>query len=235
MSKFWAEVPLGKLQTENRLPKDYSGEYFVRIKPNLRYKPVQAFNVHLSAWVNGRKSLEYCQISLLYFEALEVARRQPEILLKSGRLLYYVSQYGLDVLLSKPKWFREQLIALNNSFGSILLSPRSIGSEAHKRLLDLHFKQVISPGREKSSFPEVAYIGVGYRDKGHCRKKELDATPSWQELAMATNVKLQPEETKLLQRNRTANMISSENWKELRRRQIRKVRKLSRQESSLLY
>lgn len=235
MSKFWAEVPLGTLQTENRLPKDYNGEYLVRIVSNMKYNPVKAFNCHLSAWVAGKRKLEYCQISLLYLEALERVRRQPEILEKSGRLLYHVSKYGLDCLLTQPQWFRGQLIALNNIFGSLLLSPRSLGSETYERLMELKFVQRISPGKAKSSFPEVAYIGVGYRDKGHCRKKELDAQPSWQEVAMATNVKFPSEKSKLQQSDRHTNLILSENWKDLRISQSRRRRKLRRQETSLFY
>lgn len=235
MSNFWAEVPLGTLQTENRLPKDYNGEYLVRIVSNMKYNPVKAFNCHLSAWVAGKRGLEYCQISILYHEALERARRQPEILKKSGRLLYYISMYGLDCLLIQPQWFREQIIALNKYFGPLLLSPRSLGSEAYERLMELNFVQRISPGKAKSSFPEVAYIGVGYRDKGHCRKKELDAQPCWQELAMSTNVEFPPEKPKLRQRDKHLDLILSENWRDLRISQLRRRRKLRRQETSLFY
>jgi hypothetical protein len=39
----------------------------------------------------------------------------------------------------------------------------------------------------KTKTPEARYIGVGYRDQGTCRRPERNGTPSWQEVASATN------------------------------------------------
>jgi hypothetical protein len=44
--------------------------------------------------------------------------------------------------------------------------------------------------RLRLSPPPQRYIGVGYRDQGTCRIPELDASPSWQEVATVSQVEL---------------------------------------------
>lgn len=234
MSKIWADVTPGKLQTENRLPLGYNGEYRIRIVANLKnYCPVMTFTAMISAWVEGRQVLEYEQISIIYFEALEKVRKNPEMLKRKARLLLLVTKVGLDSL-KYSRWFRKYLVDSNKYFKNYLLSPRALGSEQYQKLLTLKFKQVIIPGKDKSSFPEKAYIGVGYRDKGHSRKKELDASPSWQEIAMDRGIKDPKELNSKPERCSTTRLIAQLDWSELRTRQLRRSRKLRVQEFSLL-
>lgn len=231
MSKFWADVTLGKLQTEYRIPEGYQGEYRIRMIPNMQYRPSQAFSVLLSGWVAGKVGLEYNSLFHLYSESLEEIRRNPESIKRSTALVAVVAKYGLDNILYFPEWFRKQLIR-ENALKPILYSPRALGSQKLQNLLKLKFRVLVVPGLAKSDFPEESYIGVGYRDKGHSRKVELDGSPSWQELAVSDISSTQ--EKQVNHRDFHLALILQENWEQLRRSQVRRSRKMRIQEYSFL-
>lgn len=234
MSKFWAEVPLGSYQTVNKLPEGYSGEYRIRIVSNMKYEPMKALNVLLSAWVAGMVKIDYVTVFKLFEESewllsKDPVRAEPK---NMGYLTYIISQYGIENLRTNPQWFRKILIA-RSKISPCLYSPRSLNGEALKRYQSIKFRVEIIPGLEKTSFPEVAYIGVGYRDKGYCRKKELDGRQSWQEICNA-NVEF-PQHYQQDPRDRTLALITDQNWSEIVRRQRKRSRKMRKQEFSLLY
>lgn len=236
MPKFQADVSPGKLQTESRIPVGYSGESLARIVPNMKYSACQAFVVQISSWVARKKILEYEKIYYLYTQALESLRVSPSQMNTYGKLVYHVSKIGLEEVLKDSEAFREYLLNIHFKIEEILLSPRSLGSQEHRRLIDLDFKIVIKPGKEKHHFPEVSYIGVGYRDKGHSRNKSFDGRPCWQELCSATNLKISTQENKKPQkRYQHLNQICQLSWKDLKDRQYRRTMKMRQQSRSLLY
>lgn len=235
MPYFGQKVPRDSLQTEVRLPDNYSGESRTRFVANIKgYCPFNTFNILISSWVASGFELNYITINKLYLEGLEVLRKNPDIKETKGKLIFYVSKIGIDNFQKDSKFFRKYLIDINK-FNTILYSPRSLGSEQNKRLRSFSFKIVTTPGRNKSEFPEQAYIGVGYRDKGYCRKQELVGHPSWQEIASDGWYQFKQSLSGRSKIRYHSKLICQDSWRELRINQLRRTKKLRRQNESLLF
>lgn len=80
-------------------------------------------------------------------------------------------------------WGRASIRRLQISNPKLFVSPRALAGQ----VIDLE-KEVFR--RINRRFwrrpPPLAFIGVGYRDKGNARQHHQDGSPSWQEVASAT-------------------------------------------------
>lgn len=236
MPKIQADVTSGKLQTENLLPQGYTGERIIRIVPTRKVHPVKHFTAVLSNWVSGGQVLDLAQFEVMYFRALEFLAANPDCKKKTGRLIYQFSKISLDWLKRDPNGVRNYLLQLNKVFDSkLLLTPRTLRSEGWKPLLSVSYVIRIKPGLSNHQFPEVAYIGVGYRDKGHSRIKWIDGSPGWQEVAMSARESI-PIQVKVVQmRDKHIDLVTQDSWKQLNLDQLRRSRKMRQQEFSLLF
>lgn len=230
----WAEVSLDRLPTEVRIEGNES-EYLIRWKANIeRYCPFTVFNFLISKWVWKGGQLNYTVVFKLYHDCLEKLKRQPQSYTTKRELILTVSKYDIEALLSDPLQLRKILKEYDNVFGNVLYSPRSLGSEGLKRYEGFTFTVLTLPGKKKRDFPNVQYIGVGYRDKGHCRIVEHDASPSWQEVA-ADRRERTSSTNEAVRIKGQLQLIHQESWTKMREKSAKRRRNFRRKSESPLF
>lgn len=230
MSKIWAEVSHGNFQTvDKRDPKDKSEPRFRLIATVKGYCPFTVFNSQLSAWVNIKGyNLHLPTLWKVYQECLELLRKNPDNYQSKRKLFLAVSKIGLDKIERNPNVFLIYLKEYNKVVDRILWSPRVLMAEGKKKWLDFTFHFVILPGLRKHHFPEVAFIGVGYRDKGHCRKNEHDGSPDWREIALDEKFQADHLQVRPIPKNRTLRLIQSDDLARIRWKAERRFSKFKR-------
>jgi hypothetical protein len=113
---------------------------------------------------------------------------------------------------------KAKLIILERS-GGLFYSPRAYISLIEKGLSK---KLLIFTNRKLlRSHPPQRFIGVGYRDKGSSRKDPIDASPSWQEVAVSPGSRLMAKENVLSKYYRTPPWAISKELREEYREAIK--------------
>lgn len=240
MSHTRAEVPHGNFQTVNKRDITDNSELKIRYVGTVkRFCPFTVFNSQMSAWVNEIQEFELNLSTLwkVYTDALNLLQMYPDRYQSKRQLLLVVAKIGLGNIERDPKVFRKYLKEYNGSVERILWSPRVLQSEGKKKWLEFTFQIHYLPGLKKHQFPEVAYIGVGYRDKGNCRSSEHDGSPDWREVAM--DYKFQTDNLQvrhMIPKDRTLRLIQADDFSRLRMVAERRFSKIKRdQRDSLLF
>jgi len=235
MPKIWAEVSLDSLPTINRCGEKDQGERLIRFKTKLKICPFHALNLILSLWVVKKRTLNWYELNYFINTCREkIAEKRFDHNSKRTKLFLSIIKYDLHDFLRSPQSVRKRLIQLNKQ-ETILYSPRSLNSDYwdEKRNFCLYIE--IKMGPRKKSFPEPVFIGVGYRDKGHCRKIGIDDSPGWKEIAMDEHFQNNQSKEEKDRVPIIVSQILNPCSKELRRNQLKRSKKERLQYTSLLF
>lgn len=234
MPQIWADVTLGKLQTESRLDVGYQGDTLIRIRSNMKYNCFTAFNVLISNFLVLKKPVELEVLRILYLECLEFLHKMPTARNGKGKLTYYISKIGLEAIMEDKDHFCKYVLAINQHVQQVLYTPRSLKSSHLTKYQQLQFKVVISEVNKTRGIQPKAYIGVGYRDKGHSRNVAQNGELSWQEMAQVEIAIVPTDKDLILIRDHHLRLITNHSWVEMKARSDRRLRKMKRQAHSLL-
>jgi len=183
-----ANVPIGSLTVEVRENK-YLNTARVSYARGIRRITLQRFLVSLVVF--REKEVTFQDVLVLYDNLIwcqEKSEKDPGFQRKFGKDLIVLTNL-LKSTRFHPQTFRRTLVGLSIKFRGELET--FYFPERNLQGVSKHVKghYLVLPHREsgvlKKQLPEPRRIGVGYRDKGHCRDPAWDASPSWQEVANA--------------------------------------------------
>lgn len=140
---------------------------------NLIVTDLQVFTYSLDALIEyGKKDLRFLQ---RWESFLTNARRILPELNRPSRYNPFRTKNILHISYTAEKFGNE-----------LTFSPRAyFGLQSNEKFMDRYENAMITR-HELRHYSPAAYIGVGYRDKGACRFKHQDGSPSWQEVASST-------------------------------------------------
>lgn len=127
---------------------------------------------------------EHCEMFKLYDLLLEI--RIKSFYRKYGYFLSEIRYFIKYVITNKKQFGQRAALSIDRLVVDQLFDERALYGLYHDKTFNVSHIKLIYDNLTKRRYP-VAYIGVGYKDKGSCKDYSFDGSPSWQEISLDEN------------------------------------------------